>query len=93
MKKLDDRIKDLAKKINSISNQLDEDYTSLMETTGMSEDRIDDIVSEALTMEIEKLVVVFETLNPNVFITGIQRLEDENGEMIVNLEWDQIGSD
>jgi len=90
METVDDRVKDLTNRINKVSKNLDDDYHNLYEVTNISEERLDSIIGEALISEIEKLVVVFETTNPDVFITGIQRMEDENGNMIVNLDWDHI---
>jgi hypothetical protein len=92
METVENRVQDLTIKINKVSNQLDEDYTSLV-SYGVSEDIIETIFEETLTLEIEKLVVLFEALNPDVFITGIQRLADEHGNMIVNLEWNHIEGD
>ena len=90
MKTTEKRVKILTDEINKVARELDEDYTQLSET-GMSEDLLDNLLSETLINEIDKLVLLFEALNPDVFITGIQRLENEEGEMIVNLYWDHIG--
>ena len=92
MKTVENRVQDLTTKINKVSSQLDEDYSNLVDS-GVSEEIVEIIFSDTITMEIEKLVVLFEALNPDVFITGIQRLADEDGNMIVNLEWNHIEGD
>ena len=89
METAEGRVKILTNKINKVSGELDEDYTQLLDS-GMSEDMLDILLSETLMNEIEKLVLLFEAQNPDVYITGIQRLENEEGEMEVNLYWNHI---
>jgi len=90
MNTTEEKVKLLTDQINKAASNLDEDYISLAEVTSLSEERLDQLMGDALMMEIEKLVVMFETGNPEVFITSVQRLEDADGNMIVNLDWDHI---
>lgn len=79
----------LSKKINKISSHYDHDYLSLV-AEGVSEELAGELIESAAVREIEKIVTVFETLNPNIFIYNIERIAGENGHPVVNLEWTEV---
>lgn len=90
MNSSEQKVKVLVDRINELSTNLDEDYENLS-GGNIPNELLDTILSDALIAEIESMVMLFEVSNPDIFITGIQRLEDENGEAIVDLDWEYVG--
>ena len=88
----EEKVQFLSEKINILTDQYDEDFHSLYDCK-ISEELLSSLVEEALIKEIEKLICVFEAFNPDVYIHGISRKYNEEGEAVVYLDWYEVSKD
>lgn len=83
---IEQRVQLLSEKINELTGQYDQDFQELLECE-ISEELLTSLIEKALVAEIEKIISLFEAFNPDVFIQGITRNYNDEGDPIVYLDW------
>ena len=86
MKTNDDKVKDVTKKIDSLSRGFDLDFIELVDC-GIPQELVSDTMQNDLLHQIERAVIKFEITNPDLYILGLQRVDSDTGYPEVVLDW------